>query len=64
MYVPQGDYGYYYVAEDNRVYPTRVNEQTRSYSGMGLLDFKKEVRTYTYDASQFEDWERNECIDT
>ena len=48
MYVPQGDFGYYYVAEDNRVYPTRVNDQTRSYSGMSLLAFKKEVRTYQY----------------
>ena len=55
MYVPQGDFGYYYVAEDNRVYPTRVNDQTRSYSGMSLLEFKREVRTYQYDASHYED---------
>lgn len=43
-----GDLGYYYIAEDNRVYPTRVNDMTRAYSGMSLLDFKKEVRTYSY----------------
>lgn len=55
MYVPQGDFGYYYVAEDNKVYPTRVNDQTRSYSGMSLLAFKKEVRTYQYNALLYTD---------
>lgn len=43
-----GDLGYYYIAEDNRVYPTRVDDTTRAYSGMSLLDFKKEVRRYSY----------------
>ncbi len=47
-YIPVGDSGYYYVAEDNRVYPTRVTENTRAYSGMSLLNFKKEIRKYRF----------------
>mgnify|MGYP000009497118 FL=1 len=41
---------YYYVAGDNRVYPARLEEATRAYSGMGLSEFKKEIRSYRYEA--------------
>ena len=44
------DEGSYYVAEDNRVYPARLEEATRAYSGMGLSEFKKEIRSYRYEA--------------
>lgn len=36
---------YYYVAEDNRVYPAQFMDCTRAYSGMGLSEFKKEIRS-------------------
>ena len=44
------DEGSYYVAGDNRVYPARLEEVTRAYSGMGLSEFKKEIRSYRYEA--------------
>lgn len=43
---------YYYVAEDNRVYPVRLEDVTRAYSGMGLSEFKKEIRSYRYEAAK------------
>lgn len=40
--------GYYYIAADNRVYPAQLLDSTRAYSGMGLSEFKKEIRSYQY----------------
>lgn len=54
-YQDRGDYivtsfqeGYYYIAADNRVYPVKLQDSTRAYSGMGLSEFKKEIRSYQY----------------
>ncbi|HIS68151.1 MAG TPA: hypothetical protein IAA58_02110 [Candidatus Gallacutalibacter stercoravium] len=37
--------GIYYVAADDKVYPARVSEKTRSHSGQSLSSFKSEIHS-------------------
>jgi hypothetical protein len=38
--------GYYYIASDKRVYPAKVSDQNKSYSGMTLPDFKSKIKSF------------------
>ena len=37
--------GFFYVAADDKVYPARVSEKTRSHSGQSLSSFKSEIHS-------------------
>jgi len=37
--------GYYYIAEDERIYPANLTQQLKKESGKTLKDFKKEIKS-------------------
>ncbi|MFQ9989911.1 hypothetical protein [Neglectibacter timonensis] len=43
-YMTANQCGYYYIAEDNRVYPARVNENLKNTSGMPYGQFIRQIR--------------------